>query len=151
MDITTVMAYRVLGSTPDVTSCDLCGRSDLKGTIILQPLDAEGNAEPCDPVHFGSDCGARAAGWTQREIKRLARTADDERRAAEAAARETEREAEFARWTAFVAQAAGITPNYRGHIGEPVCGFDLGAAIAKLGGYGAARSMYKARDNGGMR
>src|SRR6266700_3816761 len=69
-------AYRVLGTTTDVTECGNCGRDDLRYTIVLQHLDAEGNPDS-EAEYFGSDCGARAAGWTQREIRQRARSADD--------------------------------------------------------------------------
>lgn len=68
-------AYRVLGTTDDVTTCELCGRADLKSTVALQPLDPDGGALG-DAVYFGSDCAARAAGWTQREVRQAAGAAD---------------------------------------------------------------------------
>jgi hypothetical protein len=54
--------FTVLGTTEDVTDCQLCGRSDLRGTIALQPVDVDGTPDG-EPVYYGSDCGARAAGW----------------------------------------------------------------------------------------
>lgn len=52
--------YRVLGTTDDVTTCEICGREELKGTIVLGVLDADGNVEA--EIYAGSSCGARAAG-----------------------------------------------------------------------------------------
>jgi hypothetical protein len=80
-------AFRVLGTTDDVTECEHCGRTELKGTIRLGVLDADGNAE--DVTYFGAVCGARAAGWTTKEIRKQATAAD--RAAAEAARVERER------------------------------------------------------------
>ena len=40
---TTTAAYRVLGTTDEVTTCDICGKVELKGTIVLGVLDADGN------------------------------------------------------------------------------------------------------------
>lgn len=79
--------YKVLGTTDEVTECEHCGRVDLKGTIILGALDADGNVE--GTTYFGAVCGARAAGWTTREIRKAATAAD--RAAREAARIERER------------------------------------------------------------
>lgn len=88
-------AFKVLGTTDDVTSCEHCGRVDLKGTIRLGILDADGNVE--DVTYFGAVCGARAAGWTTKDIRKAASAAD--RAAVETARVERERLAtiEYAR------------------------------------------------------
>lgn len=49
--------FEFVGITDDVTACDLCGRSNLKRTVILRMGDGGGE------VHYGSDCAARALGW----------------------------------------------------------------------------------------
>jgi hypothetical protein len=72
-------AYTFVGTTDDVTTCDCCGRSDLKGTVVLRPADGG------DEVFFGSVCGARAQGWTVKEFNSAAKTAQ---KARERAARE---------------------------------------------------------------
>ena len=53
--------YALLGIDDEVTTCDCCGKSELKCTMALSELDADG----CEVavVHFGRDCGARALGW----------------------------------------------------------------------------------------
>lgn len=66
--------FKVLGTTQDVTTCDLCGRDELRGTVRLGALDVDGNVE--DVVHYGSACGAKAAGWTTQEIRKQASAAD---------------------------------------------------------------------------
>jgi hypothetical protein len=72
-------AYRVKGTTDDVTECELCGKEELKGTVMLVPLDAEGN-EDGGVSYFGTSCAAKAAGWTVRDIKAgIKRAADEER------------------------------------------------------------------------
>jgi hypothetical protein len=73
--------FKVLGTTDEVTECEHCGRVDLKGTIILGYLDADGNVE--STTYFGAVCGARAAGWTTKDIRKAATAAD--RAAAEVA------------------------------------------------------------------
>ncbi len=73
--------FTVLGTTDEVTECEHCGRVDLKGTVRLGALDADGNVEGI--TYFGAVCGARAAGWTTKDIRKAATAAD--RAAAEAA------------------------------------------------------------------
>jgi len=90
----TQMMFRVKGTTDDVTTCELCGREDLKGTIVLAYLDADGNEG--DVTYMGSDCGARAAGWTQGEIRKAARRADKATKdAADLAAKIATRDARY--------------------------------------------------------
>jgi hypothetical protein len=98
--------FRVLGTTDDFTTCELCGREELKGTVVLQPLDADGNPDG-DPVYFGSSCGAKAAGWTTREVVSAAKRADQERREAERAKREAEHNAWIDARDAWIASNVG--------------------------------------------
>lgn len=79
-------AFRVRGTTNDVTDCEQCGRTELRGTVVLQPLDAEGNDDG-DVCYFGSSCAAQAAGWTQREVKARVKMADRVNRAHQEALR----------------------------------------------------------------
>lgn len=73
-------AYRVRGTTNDVTDCEQCGRIELRGTVMMQPLDAEGNDDG-DVSYFGTSCAAKAAGWTQRDVKARVKTANEINRA----------------------------------------------------------------------
>ncbi len=77
--------FRVLGTTDEVTTCDLCGRPELKGTVRLAELDADGNVEGI--VYYGSSCGAKAAGWTTKDITKAAKAADRAEAEAERAER----------------------------------------------------------------
>lgn len=86
-------AYRVAGTTDEVTNCELCGRDELKGTVVLEPLDADGNGEGVY-CYFGSSCAAKAAGWTQREVTRRVKVAKEEERERERREQEAERAAE---------------------------------------------------------
>ncbi|MEU1254842.1 hypothetical protein ABZ445_16340 [Streptomyces chartreusis] len=79
-------AYKVLGTTDDVTTCELCGKPELKGTVVLAPLDEDGN--PDGECYFGVSCAAKAAGWTQREVRAGIKTAKDEERARQQAERD---------------------------------------------------------------
>lgn len=50
------MAYRLLGIDDSVTTCECCGRSNLKCTVVLEDL------ETLAIVRYGRDCGAKALG-----------------------------------------------------------------------------------------
>lgn len=81
--MTTVAAYKFLGITDEVTTCDCCGRVDLKATTVLE------RAEDGVIVHFGSQCGARALGWKVKDFNAAGKTAQAERkRAIDAAVRD---------------------------------------------------------------
>lgn len=86
-------AYRVTGTTDEVTACELCGKVELKGTVMLVPLDADGNADG-DVSYFGTSCAAKAAGWTVKDVRAGIKRAADEKRAAEQARRDAVHEAE---------------------------------------------------------
>lgn len=87
-------AYKVLGTTDEVTECEHCGRVDLKGTIRLGILDADGNVE--DVTYFGAVCGAKAAGWTTKDIRKAASAADRAAAEAERAKRQDAADADYA-------------------------------------------------------
>jgi hypothetical protein len=72
--------YRVLGTTDDVTTCEICGKDDLKSTTMVATLDPDGNE--AGMTYAGSDCAAKRTGWTQKQVKDAAKAAD--RAAAEA-------------------------------------------------------------------
>jgi hypothetical protein len=67
---------RAKGTTELVTECDCCGRVDLKKTVIMAVLDADGNET--DRMHFGVVCAAKASGRPVKEIKAEASAADSE-------------------------------------------------------------------------
>lgn len=94
--------YRVKGSTNDVTTCEECGRDELRGTVVLAVLDVDGN-DTGDVVHMGSGCAATAGKTTVQQVRAEARAADSvarrreqERQEAETAARIVARD----RWIA---------------------------------------------------
>lgn len=108
MSAPAMMAYRVRGTTDDVTTCDNCGREELKSTVVMEVLDADGNTE--DVIYAGCDCAAKLAKRTQKEIKADARRADKER------AEKIERVANEANWITTRARdtalAAWVTATY---------------------------------------
>lgn len=80
--------YGTRGTTNDVTTCDCCGRTDLKGTIIIVGLDA-GGLETGDLRHYGSTCAAKALGLTHKAVKGAAQSFKAQRDAARARAMES--------------------------------------------------------------
>lgn len=53
--------FRYIGTTDDVVDCERpgCTQRGLKSTIIIMPLDVDGNDEG-EPVYYGSTCAAQA-------------------------------------------------------------------------------------------
>ena len=72
-------AYRVRGTTDDVTTCQQCGKPELKGTVILDILDADGNTE--DVIYAGTTCAAKMTGRriTGAKVRQQAEAADARR------------------------------------------------------------------------
>ena len=93
--------YRVLGTSDDHDTYELCGRTELKRTVALECVDTG------EVVHFGTDCAARAAGWTERELSTRIRAAEREQAAREQAARAAAWEAERAAYRAWLGAEAG--------------------------------------------
>ena len=73
---TATKTFKMIGITDEVTSCDCCGRTDLKRTVVLERTD-DGVI-----VYFGTSCGARAIGWTTKEFTAAAKDAQIERQRA---------------------------------------------------------------------
>jgi hypothetical protein len=112
---------RFLGNTDDVTTCECCGKPELKSTVVLSFDDGE-------PVHFGVVCAALAIGTDAKAVRFESRQADRAKAARENAARQNQHEAAIAPWLAFLA-ANG-------------CGMDTFSRIQSLGGYAAARAAF---------
>jgi hypothetical protein len=79
MTTTTAPAFRFLGITDDATECARCGRTELRSTVVLAVLDADGNTE--DVTYFGSSCAAQALGYKANRgaaVLALARNAHEQ-------------------------------------------------------------------------
>lgn len=123
---------KFLGNTDDVTTCECCGKQNLKSTVALELEDGG------EPVYFGVTCAARALAMSAKDVRVAARTADRARATAEAAARNAAFAAEDAAWQDFLNAAA---PEFsRSFMGGP----DRFRQLDKLGGYTAARSAFLA-------
>ena len=53
--------FKILGTNDAVNSCDCCGKSNLKSTVIV---DVDGEI-----LHYGSTCATRHTGLNAKEIK----------------------------------------------------------------------------------
>ncbi len=67
--------YRVKGSTSDVTSCDICGREDLRKVAILHQMDKYDD-NFLQVIYAGVDCAASVTGDRQHEMAQRVRNAD---------------------------------------------------------------------------
>lgn len=67
------MRVRYYGITDECLECQHCGRSDLKKTVMLYILDADGNAG--ELTYFGTSCAARTLGSTAAQVKKEAERA----------------------------------------------------------------------------
>jgi len=66
-DFTQAAGYRAIGTTDDVTTCELCGKSGLASTVIIEFTDENGEGD--GEAYLGSDCAARKiAGRTDRKL-----------------------------------------------------------------------------------
>lgn len=50
--------FRFIGTTDECIECQRCGKADLKSTVVLEILDADGNGG--EFTYYGSSCAARA-------------------------------------------------------------------------------------------
>ena len=71
---TQTFRYRAAGFTEDITECDICGKVDLKGTVRLVIVDADGNED--GEVYAGVVCAARRSGRKAAEIRTEAAAGD---------------------------------------------------------------------------
>lgn len=60
-------SYKILGITNDVTTCECCGRADLKATVII------GNEDGTVHGYYGRDCARAYVRGTGAQIERSAR------------------------------------------------------------------------------
>lgn len=125
MKSTEAGAAKFLGMTDEVNACDCCGRTNLKSTVALSFDEAE-------PVYFGVVCAARALRMEAKDVRKSARTADDERHQAEQLERQKRHDAEMAAWSRYL---DARDPAHRGSIPDQ---------LRALGGYAVARAAFKA-------
>jgi hypothetical protein len=119
---------RIIGTTDEITTCSQCGREGLSHTVVIDFVDADGNAEG-ELDYFGSDCATKIfTGKKARQIETEARKADAARRAAEREARwvasEAERAVNDAPFYAWVTETYGFKCSSHGDIfdNSKMCG-----------------------------
>ena len=116
-------AVKFLGNTDDVTTCECCGRKDLKSTVALSINEG-------DAVYYGIDCAARALARDAKEIRKESRKADRAKERIETTRRNLEEKAKQAPWFTFLAVYG--------------TGSDVFRRIESLGGYTKAREAFRA-------
>lgn len=103
--------WRAMGSTDEITTCDHCGRDDLKGTVRMVLVSEIGEED--GEQFMGTVCAARMTGRKVTEIRTEAARADREREAAERAAQQAERDRRDAEeqtvFNAWVLDRYGLT------------------------------------------
>lgn len=113
---------KFLGTCDDVTTCDCCGKKNLKRTVALSIDDGEA-------VYYGVTCAARALKLDAKVVRSETKRADDERHQAKMRADRIAWETEHAPWFAFL-----------GKFGK---GTDTFSQIESLGGYEKARAQFE--------
>jgi hypothetical protein len=61
---------KALYITDEITTCECCGRSELKATVAMQLSDG-------DILHYGRTCAARNSGKTSQQITKEVRAERD--------------------------------------------------------------------------
>lgn len=64
------MTFTALCLDDSVTTCDCCGRTDLKATVLMQ-------SDLGELVHFGQVCAARNSGKTRQQVTKEIRAERD--------------------------------------------------------------------------
>lgn len=92
---------KIIGTTTDRTTCECCGREDLKGTTVVQFDDAG-----ADIRYYGCSCAAKALGIASKDVRKAAKKADEDARVAARKAKEARNEAINTETAAMVAANA---------------------------------------------
>ena len=111
---------KFLGCNDEQTSCDNCGRDNLKKTVVL---DIDGEI-----VRYGTECAAKTIGRGAKEVRAEAKKVQDEIDQAARAERDAKAQAESERWFAWLnskSSAASVTEQ-----------------IQEMGGYSEAKRAY---------
>ena len=119
------MRYTIEGVTDERDSCDCCGKTGLKRTVVLADSDGEF-------VFFGTTCAARAMRVQVREVRAGIRNAAARQREADRRLVVERDRKRSARWVAHLIARTGGLSDYAG---AP----DVFGMIEACGGYAAAR------------
>ena len=116
-------AIGIVGITDEVSTCDCCGRQNLKRTVAIR--DAFGEVS-----YYGTTCAADVLKRTAKDVDREAKAVQARKDAEAAEARRVAHEASMAAWTDFLRRESGMV------------GADVFTMIQALGGFAAARARY---------
>ena len=124
---------KILGTTDEVTTCDCCGRQDLKSTVAFQTDDGI--------AYFGCVCASKMFKVSARSIRADADKADE----VNAAAKRLESSGAVAHdddeWQAFLSLECVRAGAFAGRSTKP----DRCEQIQALGGYAAAVAKFDAQ------
>lgn len=98
--IETIQVYRNLGFTEEITSCDCCGKVDLKGTYAIE------NMLTGDILYFGCVCAAKRMNWSKKDF--VSKYKSEEKEQNEAARAEYRSSSEMKAYDAWVANLPDI-------------------------------------------
>lgn len=131
----TPRAYTFLGTSDEVTTCDCCGRADLKSTVAIE--DEHGHT-----LYFGVVCAAKALKLPAKDVKVGTKRVDDAKAAALAAEREAAHRAEMERWRAFLGALPVVV---RETWGSNRGAIDIFRTQEANGGFAAVQAAYRAQ------
>lgn len=115
-------SVKFLGTTDEVTTCEVCGKKNLKKTIAV-------SIDESDPIYMGSECATRKLGRSLKEVNTEVRKAEREQAEREAAERRRKWDEAQAPWFAYIRT-----------FGK---GDDDFTRIESLGGFKAAQEAFK--------
>ena len=119
--------YKVKGTTDTVTECDLCGRADLKKTVMIASLDVDGNEEAIN--YYGSVCAGQITGYTTKTLNKEARRVDRVLSRERTRKQNRDRQKKVQPWFDFLSSRSS----------KPT----VPEKIEELGGFANARVLYK--------
>lgn len=124
-----ILRYTYEGTSDEVTTCDCCGKTDLKSTVAIHD-DEQG-----ETLFFGSTCAARALKVSIKEVTTSTKAADRAKAEVARLVADKARTVEQARWVAYLVEKTGGIRDWSGH-------FCTALMVQALGGFAAARSGY---------
>jgi hypothetical protein len=102
---TTELTYRAAGTSDEITTCDVCGKEELKGTVRL--VIDDDNSE----IFAGVNCAAKLSGKPVKGIRDEIRVADQAERIAAQREQDAHHAAMMADSTAWLAER-GLERNF---------------------------------------
>lgn len=123
--------YTVLGTTDTITTCECCGREELKKTVALRDDSGE-------ITYFGVTCAAKAAKWTTKAMNAAVKAADNAKAAEQQARQNAAREEADRAYYDWLAQKAGVTAEQVRADYREIAIALFGSCLKALGAYRAA-------------